>query len=160
MAERRMAREDEELDEYGLHKPAETWTKRMTDYVAPPEVLNSTDIPWYSQIGRALGAAPMALAGHFMDQLSPVDTRGDLHFPFPVLGEMAHGAEVNRYQQARREKEQEQRKREAEDLKLQNEWKLQKEHERSQKPGIEQSRSQQTGSQQSELESPFCGYID
>jgi len=102
----RRAREDEETDEFGLHKPAVSWTERLTDYVAPSEVMNDPNTPWYEQIGRGFGAVPAVLAGHVMDALSPVDTRGDWHVPKgPILSDLAEGAEKERYQRERAEKQ-------------------------------------------------------
>lgn len=97
----RRAERDAPVDEYGIAKPATSWTETLTDAVAPPEILNDPSTPWYEQIARAVAAAPAGLAGHFMDNLSPVDSRGHLHMPIPVLGELAHGAAEERYRKER-----------------------------------------------------------
>ena len=54
----RRAVEDQPLDEYGLHKPAVSWTERLVDYTAPPEVMNDPDVWWGEQIARGFLAAP------------------------------------------------------------------------------------------------------
>jgi len=121
-ADARREQEDKELDEYGLHKPAVPWTQRLPDLVAPPEVMNDPDASWGDQIMRGLAAGPAALAGHFMDQLSPVNTRGEWHVPMPIFGELAEGEERERYQRERAEKEAEQARAEEEDEQLREQW--------------------------------------
>ena len=92
--------QDPRIDEYGLHKPAESWTETMTELAYPSEIAQDPNREWY-QDGRAFLAAPAGLAGHFMDELSPIDTNGDWHVPMPILGEMAHGNEEAEYQRQR-----------------------------------------------------------
>lgn len=96
-ASRRRAVENQRTDEYGLAKPAVSWTERLTDIAYPPEVAGS-DRPWYVDM-RGFLAIPAAGAGHVMDELAPFDTRFDLRMPKPVLGELGHGAHVAEYQQ-------------------------------------------------------------
>jgi hypothetical protein len=96
----RRAIEDQEVDEYGLHRPATSWTERLTDYAYSPEEAQCEDRPWYAD-GNAFLAAPAALAGHFMDELSPVDTQGNWHVPVPILGEMAHANHEAEYEAQR-----------------------------------------------------------
>ena len=105
--EDRRAKRDARVDEYGIEKPPTSWTEKLTDKVAPAEILNDPSTNPLETVGRALAAAPAALAGHFMDSLSPVDTRGDWHVNMPILGEIGHGNEVAEYQKKRAEHEEE-----------------------------------------------------
>lgn len=95
--------ENQATDEYGLHKPATSWTERLTDWMLPREAIQAKDASshWYSEIPRAMGAGFAGIAGHVMDNLSPVNTRGDWHVPVPILGELAHGTEVDEYRRER-----------------------------------------------------------
>jgi hypothetical protein len=100
----RRAEENQRYDEYGLEKPAVSWTERLNDYAYPDEVAQATDKPWHADL-QAVGTIPASLYGHAMDAVSPFDTRGDLHPTLPIVGEIAHDAEKTRYQQARAEAE-------------------------------------------------------
>ncbi|MCW5801194.1 MAG: hypothetical protein KIT31_02180 [Deltaproteobacteria bacterium] len=104
-ARARRAEENERTDEYGLHKPAKSWTERLTDYAYPKEAANATDKPWYADL-NAFKAIPAGFAGHVMDALSPWDTRGDVHLNMPILGEIGHGAEEAEYERKRAAAEQ------------------------------------------------------
>jgi hypothetical protein len=104
-ASARRAEENKDTDEYGLHKPAKSWTERLTDYAYPAEVAQATDKPWYADLA-AFGAIPTALAGHVMDSLSPIDTRGDAHVNLPILGEIGHGEHEAEYRRQRTAAEQ------------------------------------------------------
>lgn len=78
-----------EVDEYGLQVPHKSWTERSADYFAP-----DADDAWYEELGKAAAFTATVPATHVMDSL-----------PFPILGELAHGDEVNRYQQQRAQAE-------------------------------------------------------
>lgn len=103
--DKRRAQRDAEIDEYGIAKPAVSWTEKLTDAVAPAEVINDKDTAWYETIGRTLLVAPAAIAGHTLDAIAPVNTRGEFKLPFPILGEMAEGDEQGRYMREREEHE-------------------------------------------------------
>src|SRR5262245_16336006 len=100
--DKRHAERDARVDEYGIQKPAAAWTTKIADDVAPPEIMNDPSTPWYEQIGRAaVAGVGAAIGGHFMDNLSPVDTRGDWHVPIPLLGEIAHSEAEAEYERKR-----------------------------------------------------------
>lgn len=96
----RRAQENEHVDEYGLAKPAKSWTERLTDYAYPSEAAQATDRPWYADL-NAVKAIPAGFAGHVMDELSPVNTRGEFQANWPVLGELGRGQEEGEYYQKR-----------------------------------------------------------
>ena len=126
----RRAREDERYDEYGLEKPAVSYQERFMDYVAPKEVMNDPDTSAARKIAGSLAAAPAQLFGSVFDALSPVNTRGDwidgpwgLPIPKgPIMTEVAEGEEKKRYQQERKEKQEELEKRMRDDVKQREEW--------------------------------------
>ncbi len=95
--EARQAAEDAPYDEYGIAQPHKSNTERWVDEVAPPEIMNDPEVGDLEKIGRAFAAAPVALAGHFADNL-PIPGVG---FNVPVLSELAHGEEVARYNRER-----------------------------------------------------------
>lgn len=93
----RQAAEDAPYDEYDIAQPHKSNTERWVDEVAPPEIMNDPEVGDLEKIGRAFAAAPVALAGHFADNL-PIPGVG---FNVPVLSELAHGEEVARYHRER-----------------------------------------------------------
>ena len=100
--DKRHAERDARVDEYGIAKPAVSWTTKIADDVGPPEIMNDPSTPWYEQIGRAaVAGVGAAIYGHAMDNISPVDTRGDWHVPVPLLGEIAHGEAEAEYERKR-----------------------------------------------------------
>jgi len=102
-AKARRARENQHVDEFGIEKPAVPWTQRLTDYMLPSEAIQSKDNAshWYSSIPRSFGACAAGFLGHFMDALSPFDTRGDFHVTGPILGELAHSDKEAEYHRKR-----------------------------------------------------------
>src|SRR5687767_14754041 len=89
----RQAAEDAPYDEYGIAQPHKSNTERWVAGVAPPELMNDPEISDAEKIARGFAAAPVALAGHFADNL-PIPGVG---FNVPVFSELAHGEEVARY---------------------------------------------------------------
>jgi hypothetical protein len=82
----RLPEPDPHRDEYGLTVPHKSYTEQAADFWKPDE-----DDAWYSQIGKGLGMAATAPYAHLADAVNGG----------PILGEIGHGEEVNRYQQQR-----------------------------------------------------------
>ena len=83
----------DEYDEYGLKKPHKSWTEKAGEYFTP-----DADDTWYEEIGKGFAAIPAVIGGHILDN-NPI-TGG-----VPILGEIAHEEEKNRYREARAAKE-------------------------------------------------------
>jgi hypothetical protein len=84
-----------EYDEYGVEKPEEGCTTKWGNKLAEG---TRGDAPWYKQLGLGFAAIPTLLAGHFVDQLSPLNCQG-WHVPVPFRSELEETGDQRRYEE-------------------------------------------------------------